>query len=207
MRVRYSALLLLLCCAWPSVAGAGIPNPPNCDFPYRVLACPAGDVQLEVVVRDVAHLEISGSTVVLGFSTCPAVAFCDDCCPGVILDRQARTATAITDAHGAATFSLKMGGLCPAGTVEVRADGFLLGLCLVSSPDQNGDLLVNAADTTIVHDQIGTQIGGAGSDLDGDGEVTEADVSWLTDLHGGHSCAGVVPTRKTTWGSVKLLYR
>lgn len=114
---------------------------------------------------------------------------------------------AVSDANGVATFSPKLGGLCPSGTVVVRADGFLVGTMVVSSPDQDGDLQVDATDATMVHDLIGTYAWGAGADLDGDGTVTEADVSWLTNLHGGHSCVNAVPARPTTWGSVKILYR
>jgi hypothetical protein len=206
MRVRYSALLLLLCCAWPSAAGAGIPSPMNCTFPYLLPSCPAGDVQFEVVVRDIGNWAVVGSHVMLTFPACPGVVFCDDCCPGLTFDQQARTVTAVTDANGVAAFSLKMGGLCPTDYVEVRADGYFLGSATVGlSTDRDGNLQVDATDAAMVRALIGSADWSA--DLDGDGEVTEADVSWLTDLHGGHSCAGVVPTRTTTWGSVKLLYR
>jgi len=206
MHVRYPALLLLLCCAWPAVATAGIPYAGNSTVPYRILACPAGDVRFEVVVRDIANRPVVGSYVVLNFSTCPSVVFCDDCCPGLTFDRQARTVTAVSDVNGVATFPLKMGGLCPTGYVVVRADGFLLGNWSIGiSPDRDGNLLVNATDATMVHDLIGTS--DLSADLDGDGAVTEADVSWLTGLHGGHSCANAVPTQAATWGSIKLLYR
>ena len=184
---------------------AGIPSPSNSTVPSRFLACPAGDVQFQVVVRDIANFTLSGSAVMLDFSACPDVVLCDDYCSGVTIDWQARTATKATDANGVATFSLKMGGLCPASTLRVSADYVVLAMPVVSSPDQDGSLVVDAPDVTTVYGLIGTS--NVGADFDGDGTVTDADLSWLTDLHGGHSCVNAVPTRTATWGSVKILYR
>jgi len=205
MLFRYSALLLLLCCAWAPVADAGIPDPAHCTVPFRFLACPAGDVQFEVVVRDIGNFTISNIPVTLDFFACPGVVFCGDCCPGVTIDRQARTAMAVSDANGVAAFSLKVGGLCPGSKVRVRIWNLLLWDLGVSSPDQDGDLVVGDPDVAIVQALIGTS--NASADFVLDGTVTEADLAWQTDLHGGHSCANVVPARTATWGSVKILYR
>jgi hypothetical protein len=99
-----------------------------------------------------------------------------------------------------------MGGVCSAGVV-VSVCGIILNYTPipVASPDQNADLLVADADVAIASGLLGSHDPRA--DFDGDGTVTEADIAWLTDLHGGHSCDNVVPARTTTWGLVKILYR
>jgi hypothetical protein len=145
--------------------------------------------------------------VTIDLTACPGVALCPIQRPEVTYDSGAHRLSMFTDANGVADFRLKLGGVCPAG-VELWADGYYRLTYLpipVASPDQNADLLVSSADVVIASALLNTH--DTGADLDCDGTVTEADLAWINDLHGGHSCDNVVPARTATWGSVKIRYR
>jgi len=180
------ALGLLLSAA---VAMANIPHPDNCTVPPCLVVCPAGDEVFTVVVRDIAYFPVVGCDVTLDFGGCPAFQMCPDCCANLAIDSQNHTATAISDFNGIANFPLKMGGVCTGATVAVYTAGSLyLGSVPMASPDQTGNLIVNAADAAHVNGLIGTHDPGA--DFDCDGTVTQADFTWLWNNHGNHSCAG-----------------
>jgi hypothetical protein len=217
MRIRHLVLAVLLCAGWQSTAvGARISSytdPAHCSVTARFVVCPAGDVTYDVVVRDQNWFPMAGVGVWLDFSGCANLQLCPGCCAGVTIDPVARTGYAATNALGAVHYSLRMGGVCNGSTISVSAalmpwdtsPGVLLARSAVSSPDQNGDLDVDAADVAVVSAAIGTINWGA--DFDGDGRVTLSDLAWLTNNHIGHSCTGVVPARTPTWGGLKLLYR
>jgi len=205
MRFVATALLgaVLLCTS--SVVAAGIPSPANSTVPPCLVVCPAGDVDFTVVVRDIANYPIVGCDVMLDFSACPSFHVCPDCCQNVIIDWQNHRATVVSDINGAARFPLKMGGVCTGATVRVYACMVMLGQVPMASPDQDGDLDVDDSDAAHVSSLIGSHDPGA--DFDCDGTVTQADKDWLWIYHGGHSCAGIVPARTPSWGSVKVIYR
>jgi hypothetical protein len=216
MRIRHLVLVLALCFgSRPAAAAPVVPyvDPNHCSVTSRFVVCPAGDIPFDIVVRDQNWIPMAGVGVWLDFSGCATLQLCPDCCAGVTLDPVARTVHAVTDASGAVRTSLKLGGVCNGSTVSVSAatdpavtvPGVLLKRSAVSSSDQDGDLDVDAADVATVSAAVGTINWGA--DFDGDGRATQADLDWLTNHHVGHSCAGVVPTRTTTWGSIKVLYR
>jgi hypothetical protein len=210
MSPRFSLLgpLLVAFLAMGAHQGAaGVPSPMNSTVPPCFVACPAGDVTFTVVVRDIANYPVANSTVWLDFSACPAFPVCADCCAGITIYPELRLATRVTDASGVAAFPLKLGGVCSGQRMRVFADGVMLTYSgvPVASPDQDGDLLVDAGDALRVHGLIGTSEQGA--DFDCDGTVTQADFDWMTNLHGGHSCSNVVPARTRSWGALKLIYR
>jgi hypothetical protein len=212
MSLRYRALvpsLLLICASLAMPAFAGIPDPAHCTVPPCLVLCPAGDDTFTVVVRDIAGNPVSGVRVRLEFASCssgPSIVVCSwDCCPGLIIDGLHELVRTDSDANGVAKFGAKMGGLCEGSTVGVSAGSVHLADVHLASPDQNGNLVVGADDAQHVHDLIGTTDPGA--DFDCDGIVTQADYDWLVNNHGGHSCAGIVPARTPSWGSVKVLYR
>jgi hypothetical protein len=182
------ALGLLLSAA---VAMANIPHPDNCTVPPCLVVCPAGDDIFTVVLRDVAYNPVWGCDVTLDFSACPAFHLCPDCCANLTIDLQNRRVTAISDVNGIASFPLKMGGVCAGATVGVYAAGagLYLGSVPMASPDQDGNLVVDAADAAHVNSLIGTHDPGA--DFDCDGTVTQADFAWLVNNHDGHSCTGM----------------
>ena len=136
----------------------------------------------------------------------PWIVVCSwDCCPGLIIDDLHELVRTDSDANGVAKFGPKMAGLCEGSMIAVTAGSVHLADVHLASPDQNGNLVVGADDAAHVHDLIGTTDPGA--DFDGDGLVTLADYDWMVNMHGGHSCAGVVPVQRSTWGSIKALYR
>ena len=216
MRIRYLVLVLALSFGSRSAAASPIipiTDPTHCSVTDRFVVCPAGDIRFDVVVRDQYWIPMAGVGVRLDFGGCATLQLCPDCCAGVTLDPVARTVYAATDASGAVRFSLKMGGVCNGSTIVVyvspepgvMSPSIPLASSAVSSPDQDGDLDVDASDVAAVAGAMGTVNWGA--DFNGDGAVTLSDLQWLTNNHVGHSCAGTVPARTSTWGSVKVLYR
>ncbi len=201
---------MFLFAALTAPAFGGIPDPARSTVPPCLVLCPAGDVTYTVVVRDIAGNPVSGAVVRLSFVNCmsaPFISVCSlDCCPGVIVDGLHSEFRTTTDVNGVARFPLMLGGSCTGATFGVSADGVVLvptGVPLAAF-DQDGNLTVNAADAALVQAAIGTV--NPGADFTCDGLVTQADLDLLNG-HLGHSCAGVVPTRATTWGTVKIIYR
>jgi hypothetical protein len=211
MPLRYSRLLpslvaALLCGSLAATAAAAIPSPSNCTVPPGLVTCPEGDVTFTVVVRDIAGFPVAGSTVELDFGACPDLPLCEDCCPGVTIDRETRRASVVTRADGQASFALKSGGVCGGQHVLVRADGVLLAGIPEASPDQDGNLYVGTHDLDLILPKMGTQDPTADFDLDG--RVTQADLDWMFPEHAGVSCNGeVVGARRPSWGALKILYR
>ncbi len=217
MRIRCFVLVLLLGAGWPAAAAAApslpVADPTHCTTTVRFVVCPAGDVPFEVVVLDQYWMPMAGSGVWIDFSRCAGLRLCPDCCAGAVVDPAARTIRATTDASGRARFWPAMGGVCNGSTVSVSVAAMpgdtrptvFLKVSAVSSSDQDGDLDVDADDVGIVTAALYTINWGA--DFNGDGEVSPADLAWLTNGHVGHACAGVVPARASTWGALKLHYR
>lgn len=179
-----AAFLLLLSA---SASSASVPSPPNSSVP-QLVGCPAGDLNFMVVVRDAAFNPIPNSTVVLSFASCPGFSHCSESFPGYVWNPAARTASAVTNSGGAATFAIHQGGVCSA--VSVSADGVPFGTRAFASADQNGDLQVNAADVSAVQGKLGTTDGTA--DFDGNGIVDTVDVN-VVQSHAGHVCGGAPP--------------
>ncbi len=197
MPLRYSfVLLLVLALAAPAVAG--VPSPSNSTVPSCFVACPLGDVEYRVVVRDIGNFPIVNCLVEIDLSGCPGLSFCPVQPTDITWNPATRRASRTSDATGTAVFHLKMGGTCPTVTVPAIACGVVLGSASVASPDQDADLFVGASDVLIVNGLIGTT--NRGADFDCDGLVTTADLAFLTDLHGGHSCDPAVPARHRSWG-------
>jgi hypothetical protein len=130
-------------------AVADVPSPANSSVSPCLVSCPAGDVEFEVIVRDVSNNPRSGSVVTLDFSACVNFSPCPGTDPYVV-DQATRTITMATNAAGRAVFPLRLGGTCPAGAVRVRADGVLLATRALASPDQDGSLLVNGLDRDLL---------------------------------------------------------
>lgn len=196
-----TALLCAVSLTLASTAQSGVPSPANSTHDPCFVTCPLGDITYHVTVRDVANVPVVNSMVTLDFSQC-AFVHCPLQGPGIIVSDAAKTMTAFTGATGVASFPLAMGGCCP--TVGIFADNVFLATVSMTSPDQNASLLVNGADLSIVTGLVGSA--NACADLDCSGAVNAADVGIVT-AHNGHSCTGVVPTRSSTWGTLKSIYR
>jgi len=191
-------LFLCLALATPQIAAAAVPSPANSSVPCLVV-CPRGDLPFEVVVRDIASVPIAGSLVqiqlCLGAPT-PPIAFCQLSPPC--------TLSGFTDATGHVTFIIQAGGVDPSGTVQIRADGVVLANRVIASPDQNGDLVVNATDVGFGMAAVGTPL--AIMDLDCDGGLVDAADVGVINNHLGHDC-GQTAAPPPSWGRVKILYR
>ena len=184
-------LIVVVCCSQPALAA--VPDPGHSAVDPCLVVCPAGDSFFHVIVRDIVGNPIAGSTVIVDLCSCSSVVPC----PG-----EGCAQIGHTDASGSVTFAIKAGGVCAAGAF-ITADGVALGVRAVASPDQNGDLFVDAADVAVA---VG-KIGGADptADLDCDHFVTPSDVT-LIGAHQGHAC-DTVPTQAQSWGHVKAIYR
>ena len=178
---RLLCTVLLWAAACPCEAKP--PDPAASYVSPRVVVCPAGDSLVVVVARDFGGAPWSDGPI--------QVDFCD--CPGFRVSRAVSPCTTLDtcrvgmspDPTGTVEIPVSGGGLCPGGSVLVLADGFLLRT--LSPPacfDQDGDLMVDGTDEAIVRAKLGT--GGPEADFDGDGTVTETDVTVLL-RHLGHA--------------------
>jgi hypothetical protein len=168
----------------PSAALAAVPSAANSTVP-QLVGCPAGDLSFTVIVRDAAFNPVPGSTVVLSFPSGASFTHCSGSFPGYVWNPGTRTALAITDSVGRATFAIHQGGLST--SVAVFADGVALRNRAFASTDQNGDLQVNSTDVNIALGKLGTSDGTA--DFDGNGVVDSLDVG-VVQQHSGHNCGG-----------------
>jgi hypothetical protein len=210
MKPQPLALALLLSVAYPAPAPGepGIPCAATSTVPASVVACPGGDVDFHVVLRDCEGWPCPSASVTLRYGPCTGLHLCPHFCStcGCYCNDAYHWITMEADAQGVVHWDLRLGGTCPGTTILVLGDTFVaLGYVTVASPDQDGDLAVTNADALRVRSLLGTHE--ASADFDGDGTVTNADLLWVTAWHAGHSCAVVVPAGSRTWGELKLRYR
>ena len=158
---------------------------------------------LKLDVRDAANNPVNGSVVVLGYADCPTFAPCPAAGPPIddyLVDYGTKTLRTTTNAAGQAIFHLRAGGGCQVYPITIFADGVFLA----ASTDQNGNGIVDAIDVIILTAKVG------GSDLTGDldcdGVVDNYDLS-IQDGSLGSARPTVNPTRETSWGRVKTIYR
>jgi hypothetical protein len=208
LRVRslLTGMVLAVATQAPSAA-ADVPDPNHSSVDRVLSVCPEGDLVFTVVARGFAGTPKAGVVVQLVFGPCGAFPVCPDQ-PGsptpYYVDRVNRYIQGTTNAIGVVQFPIRMGGTCPDSLVAIYGDGILFAHRSLVSPDQNGDLGVDAADLTLLEAKLGgTDPTG---DFDGDGIVTAADVAAFQ-THLGHVCPVSTRARPATWGRLKLLYR
>jgi hypothetical protein len=204
-RSLFAALLLTIALAVP--AFAMVPSPATSYVDPCLRVCPAGDMNFHVVVRDPASNPVANSTVMIDLCACPGVVLCPPIGNEGYSIFNGCQVVAFTSVSGFADFQLRAGGTCSGGPVNVYADGVLLAtLTAVSSPDQNGDASVTATDQGIL---AATKMNGPydrTADFNCSAGLDPGD-QLILDSHLGHSCAAVVPTRPSSWGRVKTIYR
>jgi hypothetical protein len=200
-----SIVLPFIACLAVTPAFAGVPSSANSYVDPCLRICPAGDMNFHVVVRDVSSNPVANSSVAIQLCVCHAIVLCP-------LNGNENYSingcdiVAITNAAGIADIQLRAGGTCSGGPINVYADGVLLAtLSAVSSPDQNGDDAVTAADQAILAGKMGGPYDPTG-DFNCSAGLDPGD-QLILDSHLGHSCAAVVPTRPSSWGRVKTIYR
>ena len=212
MRLGYSvaafalAVIAAATLAHARPAAAAVPSPSTSSWDNCLVWCPEGDIPFHVVIRDLANNPQPNSSVDIRIFGCNGV----DVCPlngseaytlfgppGTQFVRQ------IAAADGSTTFRVRAGGTCP--SVSMTADGVAMFISKpLRSPDLNGDGVVNATDRNLMIGLMGTS--DAGADLNCDAVVSQADLD-LLNLHYGHACGGATPTRRSSWGALKVIYR
>jgi hypothetical protein len=208
-RLRLFAPVLLGVSLVSSVSSlAGVPSPGTSEVDARLFVCPYETTPFNVTVHDAAFNPVVNSFVELLFENCTA----DPEFPGSVPTHPCPTGggplTMYSDVSGQVTFMVKAGGVCPGSLARVRADGVILALRSVASPDQDGSQVVLGQDSAIL---VAKQMSGsfhATADLDGDGDTNNDQGDYAVyDLHAGHGCDAITPARPRSWGSVKLFYR
>jgi hypothetical protein len=197
--------VVVLAAAIPVPASAGVPAPEPASVVDRCLnICPFGDITFTVVVRDIASNPVTNSYVWIDVCPVPSVhpCFLTACTP---------LAAGFTNAAGQVVLRPQAGGVSPAPFdqhARIFADGILLATRVVGGPDQDGDLVVTAADLAIGTAKLGTP----DPTMDLDCDLTTSIVITPNDLniqasHLNHNCTGPTPSRGQSWGGVKILYR
>ena len=207
-----SGLLIQIILTGPGQAGC--PDPPHSFASPRLFACPAGDSTFIVIGRSFANTPMPGRWVQLAFRDCDGFHLAPPKAgESFIRDSTGLRIWTTTDVSGIAAFPVSGGGACGSGFIDIGICGsdppdtalFIpLGTRPVVSPDQNGDLVVDQSDLGLVEAKLGSDDPSA--DFDGDGVVTEADIAILR-AHLGHAAAAATPTRRESWGRLKILYR
>ena len=193
--VLTAAICLSATMAWAT----GTPDPGMSTVPELLLTCPAGDISFTVTVLDDAGVPCSGALVEIGFCDCEEAMLClfagGQVCGNGKFDRLVAT----SDASGVAVFNPAAGGICGGATVDIIADGVLLGQRFVRAMDVTGNFVVDGDD--FIFDNIF-------NDYNGDGVGSLADLLILN-LHAfpPHACDGPVSDENQSWGGVKSLWR
>jgi hypothetical protein len=202
MRLVLCSMALASLLAAPT-ARASVPSASNSTVDPCFRMEPGGTLSFTVVVRDFANNPVVGSFIVIDYCACPEIALCESggLRPHVALGC---TIEGVSDATGTRVFKMKGGGGCSGNGIKVYADGVLLAQVNAASPDQNGDLSVDAGDAAL----LATKLGGTdmSGDLNCDGAVTVADQAALV-LFFDHTCLTPTSTHHSTWGEVKIRYR
>ena len=166
-----SAALVACSLTFAHDAFSAVPDPPNSTVPDCLVACPFGDIEYTVIVRDVLAVPQGNVLVQLNLCACDSLEYCP--APQGVDPFCLRSG--ITGADGKFTFKLRMGGTgCAGRVVEVRGDGVLLNRATVRTVDLDGSLVVDGADVALVTSLIGS--GGPVGDVDCNFAVNQADV-------------------------------
>jgi hypothetical protein len=192
-----------------STAEAGCPWSSTADA--RVVVCPAGDVPFRIDVLR-GPVPQPGEWTGIGFPQCSSLRFAepDGSESYQIFADGFRWQRA--DANGISIFRLRAGGTCTGDvSIDIGCDGSpvpggtpRLVRAGATSPDQNGDLLVDHADLAMIEGKIGSA--DRTGDLDGNGAVTVHDVEYAR-AHLGHASAQPTPAVTGSWGRLKSVYR
>jgi hypothetical protein len=158
-----------------------------------------------VIVRNAVGNPVANAAVVVDFASCFGFTLCP------LLGSEPYTLAGpaailmIADAAGVVDIPIRAGGSCQ-GTISVYADGVLLASRGANtSPDQNGDLSVDATDQALLAVKLGGPFD-PNADLNCSAALGPGDATVLN-AHLGHSCAAVVPVLPSSWGRIKTIYR
>lgn len=205
--VRKASLLAVLGLMAASVALAGIPDPTQCTIPAYIdlVACKAGVPDpfglFTVTVNDAAGNPVEGCEVAVVFNTDLRIY---NAIPGLAVDCPARSAVAVSDASGVATFTITGATINTNGNsigsgangATIYACEIALGQATVAVYDQNGAVTVMGVEGTDLSAWLGDfgkqgTIGYKGrSDYDHNNLITGSDLSaFLRRFGSGNSAA------------------
>lgn len=201
MRAQILLLAVFSTFAFPFISSAGVPDPTRSTVPTCLVACPYGDIEFVVIVRDIVDAPVANAFVQIDLCACTTLSFCPTVMGGVPVCQR----TVLSDAQGKATFAIRMGGSCPGATGKVYANGVSLSQGVsVRTVDLDGTLVVDGADVAIANALVGSA--GGVADMDCSGLVDVSDVAFV-EAHRGHTCDEIIPAQPASWGKVKTTYR
>lgn len=207
-------LLSFVCCvAAVRTSEAGCPTRQTCSMAPCLVVCPEGDTDF-LVTTSFFGTPMQGASVVLDFSACPGFRLSPrNGTEAYWADSSGRHIWRYSDYGGNALFHVRGSG-GSGGTVTISTcnsigpggpgQGIILGTRTLASLDRDGDAIVNSTDMAAEMSRVGTADPGA--DFDCDGGVTSADAA-IVAAHLGHAGDFAVPTKPTSWGTLKILYR
>ena len=177
------------------IAEASVIDPAQSDVPACLVACPAGDVVNDFVMRDFVRNARAGALVTPDFCGCPDFHLVPGGSPPYWVEPSGCEITNYTDMQGLARFPIQGAGACADFPIYIY--GWTWGGPLqrrsIASVDLNGDLIVDAADVALVESKLGTS--DRSGDFDCDSTVTSADVAFVNQHmhHHGHLIPTAVP--------------
>jgi hypothetical protein len=186
LRVSLATLVLVHCLA-AAARASNIPSVSASTVPSRVELCPAGDLVFAPVFRLASGTPIYDGTAELDLCSASGWVLAPTGQPPNITFVQPCMPTVSTDIQGKAPFALKAGGTVRDASIRLTCNSVFLGTLGLSSPDQNGDLTVDARDLGLLVGKVFAAPGDLTGDLDGNGHVDAADLAVLIHHLGPHS--------------------
>jgi len=189
-------------------ARAGVTDPSQCSVDSFLVACPAGDLVFHSVMREVGGTpQNSPDETFLDLCGCAGARFASPLAGDpYTLVAGCRPTTFLVMPEATADFPLRAGGLCRGASIALVTEGIhVITLSSLASPDQDGDLVVDAADRALLAAKLAGPYDPT-ADLNGDRLLSVADLD-LLDRHLGHAAEMPTGAHASTWGGLKTIYR
>jgi hypothetical protein len=196
--IRLAPAALLALCALAPASFAGTIFVPACTVPRCItlvgladgVADPVGAFM--VVTRSSGNNPVSNVNVEVSFMDCADVRIGAQQAAGITVDVARRSVRAITDATGAARFTLSGAAMGAAGSgvqsAKIYADGMYLGSVTVRALDLDGSGGVGLADFALLASDFYSETYVGRSDFDCSGTVGMVDLSiWAASFYSHHS--------------------
>jgi len=203
-----AAVVVLAALSIPPWAVAGVTDPYLCTVDSFLVACPAGDLVYHSVMRHADGTpQNSPHETFLDLCGCAGARFAAPVAEDpYTLVAGCRPTTHLVMPEATADFPLRAGGVCSGASIVLNTGGVLvITLGSLASPDQDGNLVVNAADRALLAAKLAGPFDPT-ADLNGDRVLSVADLD-LLDQHFGHAAEMPTGARASSWGGLKTIYR